>query len=174
MKLFNTKVTIAKTYFKGKHFLEIEGMLEFDQNGYPEDIVFFRIFEDMEFRNKEKQYAMQLTSTDIRDLCEACRELILCKCKSIEYKKETRKSPKSTMKSLKVGAVSKEDSWTYYINIETGRKKAAVSFNKYQIRTFVKKIEFLAQKVEESLYAYQKMLSLTLLKHKEQQNKQGR
>lgn len=173
MKLISTKVTIAKTYFKSKHLLEIEGMLEFDQNGHPEDIVFFKIYEDMDFKNRDKQYGMQLTSTDLRDLCEACRELISCKCPSIAYKKDTRKSPQSAMKTLNVGATNKDDSWVYYINIEANRKKASVSFDKYKIRTFIKKVEFLAQKLEESLYAYQKMLSLAALKHKEQNTAQG-
>lgn len=173
MKLVGSKVTIAKTFFKSKNYLEIEGMLEFDNSGHPKDIVFFKIFENMDFDNKEKQYGMQLTATDLRDLCEAGRELITCKCGSIDYKKETRKSEQSVLKTLNLGAVNKKDSWRYYVNIEMGNKKASVSFDKYQFRTFVKKVEFLAGKLEESLYASQKMISFAVLKQRAQHNPQG-
>lgn len=173
MKLAGCKVTIAKTFFKSKNYLEIEGMLEFDDRGHPKDIVFFKIFEDMDFDNREKQYAMQLTATDLRDLCEACRELIACKCGNIDYKKETRKSEQSPLKALSLGGVNKSDLWRYYVNMEMGKKKASVSFDKYQFRTFVKKVEFLAGKLEESLYASQKMNSLAMLKQRAQYHTEG-
>ena len=165
MKLINKKVRIAKAEFNGQHHLEFDALLEFNERGFPEDIIFITLVEDQQFNENKKHY-MQVKSNDIRAVIEAAKDLLQNGEKAEPFEKHTRKN--GALKTFTLGTSMKErrsegkepKSYpVYFINIIEKRVKYGMGMDRHYFGAFIERLEFLVQKLEGSLYDAQKHIS---------------
>lgn len=157
----NRKTLVGKATFKSRHRLEVEALIEYTENVYPRDIVFVTIHKEMK-TDRENTIRMQIEGNDLRTLIEGTREIIAAPLKqegafNSDFKKLTKSSVGTT--TLTFGSSRKKDGdktvTTYWLNMNRGQEKTSISFDKYAIRAFEKRLAFLAERLDLSLYAAQ-------------------
>lgn len=158
----NKKTLVGKATFKSRHRLEVEALIEYVDNLYPRDIVFVTIHKDMK-TDRENTIRMQIEGNDLRAMTEGTREIIAAPLKQegvfkSDFKKLTKSQNHTT--TLTFGSQRKIDSqdenktvMTYWLNMQRGQETASISFDKYAIRAFEKRLSFLAERLDLSLYA---------------------
>jgi len=160
----NKKTLVGKATFKSKHRLEVEALIEYVDNLYPRDIVFVTIHKEMQ-TDKDNTLRMQIEGNDLRVMVEGVREIIAAPLKqegvfNSDFKKLTKSANGTTtltfgVQRKKVNINENKTVTTFYLNMSRGERKFSISFDKYGIRAFEKRLQFLAENLELSLYAAQ-------------------
>lgn len=148
------KYVIGRVGFRSSNLLEIEALLEFTESR-PRDVVFLSMFE-----NGQRSHAirMMVRSNDLRNICEGARELLTSNNGEVDFEKFTKSGDVSN--KLFFGSDTKKEKKNYYLNMQKGGDRyLSASFDKYSIRTFIKRCELLAERLETALYDAQKMHS---------------
>lgn len=165
MKFVNQKIRIAKAEFKGQHHLEFDALLEFNERGFPDDIVFISLVEEQQF-DSNKTHHMQVKANDLRAIIEAAKDLLQNGEGAEPFEKHTRKQ--NALKILTLGMGKKEKRIegkapvsypVYFINIIEKRVKYSMGMDSHYFGAFTQRLEFLVQKLEGSLYDAQKHIS---------------
>ncbi|MCK9549292.1 hypothetical protein [Aquamicrobium sp.] len=154
------KELIGTISFKTKHNIEISAYVEFDNN-YPEDIIFFSFFENM---NRSDPLSMKLTINDVLIMVETIRANIKGsqngKPDFEVFKKETKNPSSGKFSNLYITAatIEKKDQSLiqYYINISKDTKKGAITMSSNGIMVFCQRVERLMVLLENGLYQAQK------------------
>lgn len=155
------KIKVAQKGFNGKNLMTISCYIEeqilFDRS--PKDSVFSDIIF-MEFTPdyvaKEKE-VMLVNSIDLRSMAYAVKETL--KLGSSPYKKYSDPKKAGASGSRKDITFAKKeggDAPLYYINLTTGAKKIAFSFDTYAFASFSDMLVLLAEETEKALYSLQR------------------
>lgn len=171
------KTLVGKATFKSRHRLEVEALIEYVDNTYPRDIVFITIHKEMKTDNANT-VRMQIEGNDLRAMIEGTREIIAVPMREegkfrSSFKKLTKSQNLTT--TLTFGQVKKKDAndndklvSTFYLNMTRGQETTSMSFDKYSIRAFEKRLAFLAERLDLSLFAAQSALHKLKAENKEQ------
>jgi hypothetical protein len=148
------KYVIGRADFRSSNLLEIEALLEFSE-GFAKDVVFFAMFENGQ---RSQAIRMMMRCNDLRNICEGARELLSSKDGETDFEKFTKSGEVGN--KLFFGSDTKKERRVYYLNIQKGGDRyLSASFDRYSLRTFIKRCELLAERLETALYDAQKLQS---------------
>ena len=135
---------IGTLSFSSKNLLEISAVLEYQEQKFGKDVVFFSIYPEFD---RNMGITMQLRLNDLCNLAEGLKELTQRKESKFE------KFTKSNNVSSKLYLECKKGA--YYLNILKNGTVLSISFDSYSVRTLIKRIERLAAMLERALYQSQ-------------------
>lgn len=147
------KIKVAQKSFNGLHFLTISCYIEeriFGKETYFGDTIFIEMTPNYVAVEKE---VMLLNTMDLRSMSYAIKEIF--KKGESKYKKYTDPQKTGVNKAKKeLSFGKKEDS--YYLNMASGKKTIAFSFDAYGFASFADVLRLLAEETEKALYSHQR------------------
>jgi len=141
----NNQQKIGTLSFTSKNLLEISAVLEYQEQKFGKDVVFFSLYPEF---NRNMGITMQLRLNDLCNLAEGLKELIQRKESKYEKFTKSSNSPSKLYLECKKGA--------YFLNILKNGSVLSISFDSYSVRTLVKRLERLAEMLEKALYQSQR------------------
>lgn len=177
------KTVLGNLTFKGKHLLSLDGLLEYGEDLYPRDIVFFEMRENMQ-TGSHAVIRMMLRNSDLFELSYAFDEVLqledsvdsnvlredvvngLAVVKQLGAYKKFTKSEKFTTKlflgfkkSFTLVNNNEVFESRFYINIKRGEKTLVMGFSKIELLSMKKRFRIFAAYLDQHLWVAQKNVS---------------
>lgn len=160
------KIPTGCIEFKGKHRVRFEAVVEYNENGYPEGVVFAEIHKDLK---QEEVIRMQLRHEDLWELAEAAREIqaisdAIIVTNQKQPIKKLGKYAKYTQshagKSMLYFGVSKGEITLFYLNFTRTKKKGEEEFKEtlnislapLSLQAFIQRMTFFAKESERAYF----------------------
>ena len=171
------KELLGSIFFKGKHLLALEAILEYQEGGHPKDVVFLEIREDMR-PGEDAVMRMMLNNTDLYHLANAIEEILELNQKILlthfqkkqtkeikmlgEYKKFTKSEAFTTKIFLGVkktlaekGALEDIFTTRFYLNIQRGKKTVVLGLSRIEIISLQERLRHFAKHIDTLLWKAQ-------------------
>jgi len=172
----NIKESLGSIYFKGKHLLTFEAILEYSENSHLKDVVFLEIREDMRSGN-DAVIRMALSIMDLYHFVHAIDEVVHLaeqftseqfKTKCVQeikqlgaYRKFTKSAHFSTKLFLGVKKELLENNGSdsfktrFYLNIQRDKKTVVLGLNTIELLSMQDRLRHFAAHVDTSLWKAQ-------------------
>jgi len=172
-----SKELIGSIFFKGRHLLSLEAKLEYQIDGYPRDIVFFEMREDM-LPGENAVLRAMLTNIDIYNLIYGIEEMFnieesiqketftakkVTEIKRLgKYEKFTKSGDTTTKIFLGVKknmntskAEEKEYSSRFYLNIKRNSRVLVLGMSKIEMQSMQERLKVFSRHIDTRLWMTQ-------------------
>ena len=151
------KIPIAHRGFSSQSLISISTFLEHD--GYTRDIAFVEIRQGVKrgsnyvYSDSEK-IKMLLDAISLRAFALAMKDLVSLKEGMLGYKKNTQSG--GSPKELYFGVSQSAEKQNYFINMSSNKVKLHVMMDRWELLSFSKTVQIMADELELALYKYQR------------------